>query len=401
VTIHFWTLPGPASFLERAAAALRDGRSLLLLCPNTTTPENPFGPLEDQIRVDRTSHALGTHWLPEGLTEDADLSAALVAAALAKELGFPPAPIGGADGHSLARAPGAESMTVLIDARHLSAAAQEALSTLATQVAASMKAVTGWRRFALAIATIPSAAHHPPQSDTALAVEWWWGVVRPLDVELALDDIPTLDRCMTRAAIELAAWDVDLARQIATRWSGTLGVLDTALDALLEDVDADELPTNLPGGRAPKRPPAALVSHWRSGIVQSWEGSVRWHLTAERLRDDTTPRRLTWLAQVKELFPVIEIERTRLSAWLAEEAIRVGGSSALRVDGEPIDITDLEIGQIIRYLGLHTVVRLPRGRMELIRTLRDLRNALAHRAPVDLKSVLELRKQVESDRGLG
>lgn len=398
MTDAIWQLPGPSAFLERSSAALREGRSVVLLCPNEATPPDLLTELAGSIETDRTSVLVRDGWLPEDQGEDPQTSAGLIAHALFNELGLPLPPPGDTNGFSLASAPGAESLTLLIEARTASNQMQQALVLLATEVADAMKDVGAWRRFALCIAAAPTAGQRVPQPDVALAVRWWWGVLRPLDVELALEGIKVLDPCMTRSAIELATWDVQLADAIARSWSGKLAALDEEIAALVPLAADSSHQLDGDGGRAGRRPSEPLLEAWRAGLVEAWEGSVRWHLSAHLARNQPTARQRVWLAQVKELFPIVEIERTRLTSWLTEAAARSGAPPQVTVDGDQVDLADLEIGQVVRYLGRNREVPVPKGRMELIRSIRDLRNSLAHREPVDLKTVLDLRQRVSSDR---
>lgn len=393
----FWTLPGPAAFIERITGALGSGRSALLLCPNERTPDGILDVIETRLDGSRTAQLLSKGWQPQSEAGDAAGIVRSIAENLFDKLALRLPPPGDVNGVSLATATGAESITLLIDARGASTAAQDALVSLAREVAGAMKDVTGWRRFAICAALSPTTRQGLPGPDVALAVEWWWGVIRPLDIELALDGIPVLDPVMTRAAIEVGTWDLPLAREMARGWSGGLASLEHDLSSILGPCDAGPRLIN-EGHEAYKVPQEQLISAWNAGLVESWGGAVEWHPSIALAEGPSPAIQRVWLAQVKELFPLIEIERTRLAGWLDREAERGGMPRILDVDGLAVEIEDLEIGQLVRYLGCYREVRVPADRMRLIRSLRELRNHLAHRRPVDLKTVLELRRSISADR---
>lgn len=93
--------------------------------------------------------------------------------------------------------------------------------------------------------------------------------------------------------------------------------------------------------------------------------------------------------------PFIELERDRLGQWLATVIASNGGAIGPFAE---TDISSLEIGQLWRCVGHHGHIPLPRERIGLIRDLKDLRNAVAHRSPVSHSTLAELRRRAIADR---
>ncbi|MGH8992269.1 MAG: hypothetical protein ACRDZ7_12230 [Acidimicrobiia bacterium] len=234
-----------------------------------------------------------------------------------------------------------------------------------------------------------------PHPDVTLAVRWWWGVLGPLDVAVWVDDrvrSRPVEEAVELAVAEVAGPDLALAEELLVRWDGTMSGLDRLVARW---TDANPHLAKLPSGgdeRAGPRPPAGLLAAWAAGAVESWSGQLRRHVCAEMADDGEAARTRAWLAQVARVFPLIERERTRLAAWVADRRARPAPG------WETADLGALEIGELYRWMGAHHWVTFSPKRRALLRWLRDARNDLAHREPLEPASLREGQKRIIDDR---
>jgi hypothetical protein len=240
-----------------------------------------------------------------------------------------------------------------------------------------------------------------------IAVHWWWGATGRLDtatvVALARPPVnSSLDRhhlqeAVTQATIaEICGPFLDVAAALATRWKD--GRLET-LSAALHDVIgvtttwAEAIPSRqTEGTRNPgRRPNENLLSAWNAVDVDSWDGRLRHHPRQDLDQEHALAARV-WLAQNHVLLPLLDDARERFTATvrlrarvplprLAEEyGPRRNHDGAPQPPGDLVDA--LELGAM---WGAHLdgVIALTTRERHRLRTLRDARNLLAHRTPLD------------------
>ena len=133
-------------------------------------------------------------------------------------------------------------------------------------------------------------------------------------------------------------------------------------------------------------------------MVEGWSGVLSAHLNLETsTRRDAAATRM-WAGQLAKVLPFIEMERYRLASWLSQQ-LEDG-----RIVLEPwrgTDIAGMEIGPLAACLLAHRVehrLAVPTERVDLLCDLRNARNALAHRRPVDPATVTSLRRRACVDR---
>jgi hypothetical protein len=192
--------------------------------------------------------------------------------------------------------------------------------------------------------------------------------------------------------MEIVRWDLDLLADLAD-WDGTVANLRsrslrlpagpwTAIDASVA---------------ASERPPASSVAAWSRGTVDSWDKHLHVHLAVDHDDESALARRI-WAGQVARVLPFIEHERARLASWFAEQVDRHGGVDEAWAREHGDDIAALEIGPLWACVHAHGRVRVPQPRFELLRDLKDARNAVAHRRPVPTAMARDLRRRAALDR---
>ncbi|MFP8959958.1 hypothetical protein ACLIYP_05185 [Streptomyces nanhaiensis] len=239
-----------------------------------------------------------------------------------------------------------------------------------------------------------------------IAVHWWWGATGRLDaatvVALARPPLKSaLDRhhlyeSVTQATItEVCGPFLDVAAALATRWQdGRPETLPDALRDVLADspVPDGDLLGAAEGTRKPARhPDESLLPAWNAAIVDSWEGRLRHHPGHDLQREHAVASRI-WLAQNQVLLPLLDDARERFAATvrsrarislqrLAEEYCPRRGPDAITESPGAL-IETMELGAM---WGAHRdgAIALTFRERRHLRTLREARNLLAHRTPLD------------------
>ncbi|MDT3395903.1 hypothetical protein RKE29_04465 [Streptomyces sp. B1866] len=241
---------------------------------------------------------------------------------------------------------------------------------------------------------------------------------------------------------EVSGPDLALAGALAERWDGRLATLaDTVLECVerLEGPDAPALRT-VPadrGARAygpdrphgadgrcgtahraghpagspsvgeppPARPGAAVAAHpelalraaWTAGAVDSWEGQLRLHAAGWAAKPEETLTKLVWQAQNRVLLPLLDDARARLAADLPTAAVHgprrlaaaygarrpPGVDGPAEAEGDPARrLAAMELGEMWAAV-CRGEIRLDARARRALRRLRQARNRLAHRIPLD------------------
>ncbi|MCZ2526186.1 hypothetical protein [Streptomyces sp. HB2AG] len=240
-----------------------------------------------------------------------------------------------------------------------------------------------------------------------IAVHWWWGATGRLDtatvVALARPPLKSvLDRqhlyeSIVQATVtEVCGPFLDVAAALAARWQdGRPETLPDALHDVLADSPVPDggLPETTEGARNPARRPAeSLLPAWNAAAVDSWEGRLRHHPGHDLQREHAVASRV-WLAQNQVLLPLLDEARERFAATvrsrariplqqLAEEYCSRRGTDAVVTESPDSLIETMELGAM---WGAHrdgATALTPKERRHL-RVLREARNLLAHRTPLD------------------
>ena len=177
-------------------------------------------------------------------------------------------------------------------------------------------------------------------------------------------------------------------------WDGTVGELVARLPTCASPGLGD-LPDPDPSGL---RPPPNYVKAWSAGMIEGWSGVLSAHVSLEsRTRRDAATIRV-WAGQLAKVLPFIEMERYRLATWLSQQLEAAGG---VLEPWRGTDISGLEIGPLAACLLTHRKehrMAVPTERVDLLCDLRNARNSLAHRQPLDPATVISLRRRACVDR---
>lgn len=224
---------------------------------------------------------------------------------------------------------------------------------------------------------------------SCMAVHWWWGVLDRLDTETRVAAIS--DRRMNAVAMavitELSGWDLHCVDHLVDCWDRTTGGLPAAIHAyhpVVSSPNGDEVPLIQPAvRRKATSPPAELEQLWRDGLVDRWGQSIR---LAPHALDEQGIAQRQWLAHNRILIPHVDEERSHY-----EQLVRKSASQQALEDLHHRDDDIIEIGSLAWLVEVRGVDIGRRERLRL-QTFRNLRNVLAHRAPIAdelLRQVLE------------
>lgn len=238
-----------------------------------------------------------------------------------------------------------------------------------------------------------------------VVVHWWWGATSRLDtatvVALArpLLASATERRHLHEAVVQATITEVcgpflDIAAALASRWhDGLPETLTSTLHGVLADLPGPAIPPQRTEGiRHPgRRPDERLLAAWNAGTVDSWDGRLRHHPGYDLTQEQAVAARV-WLAQNHVLLPLLDDARDQFTttirlrarvppARLAQDyGPQRGPATAL----EPADstVSMMELGAM---WSAHCdgAIALTRTERRRLRTLREARNLLAHRVPLD------------------
>ncbi|MEV6242478.1 hypothetical protein [Lentzea sp. NPDC051838] len=233
-------------------------------------------------------------------------------------------------------------------------------------------------------------------------VHWWWDVYGRLDTATVVAAVrrqslwnttkgktAVLRQLVaTEVMTEVAGPDLLLADHLARSWNGQVSALAEQIGALPYDAADDVLPAEIDGRTGSTRPPQALRSAWRRGVVDRWDRRIRISpaaklSSAEHGDLDT----LVWRGQSRALTPLVDGCRARLEKVLRDNASK----SVIEVLEREQDTHDrrrtrsrqgtLELGAMAWAVSSRRV-QLSRPDADLLFCARDVRNSLAHLRPL-------------------
>lgn len=384
---ELWQLPGPARWLRSLVNDRDGGRSGVVMCPSAGRPAG----LVDAMctaglrSIDR--HVLDPHDGGRCAGASAAADAINLSALTVDRLGLDCS----ADPAALAINPSLGRVSLIVDARSESLVVQAGWIAFAETLAAGGKELPRTTRPTMWVLSSPVDGNVPAlaRSDVGFGHRWWWGSIGPVDAVVSATDAG-MDDEVAACATEVVRWDLDLLDQMSG-WDGTASGLAASQSWWPPTTDALAPPPEAAG--ATPRP--SEVAGWSAGLVESWSGVVVPHIALEtRARAQAAEVRI-WSGQVARVLPFIELERWRLAEWLAAEVATTGGPHP---DWATSDIEALEIGPLYACLRAHRRVSVPSGRTDLVRDLKDARNAIAHRRSLTPATIKDLRLRAASDR---
>ncbi|WP_275561065.1 hypothetical protein [Streptomyces sp. 5-6(2022)] len=243
-----------------------------------------------------------------------------------------------------------------------------------------------------------------PRED--ITVHWWWGATSRLDtatvVTLARPPLasPTdrghLHEAVTQATItEVCGPFLDIAAALASRWDdGRPEGLTAALHDVIAKLPGPAAipPQRTEGTRHPgRRPDDSMLAAWNANTVESWDGRLRRHPGYDLVQEQAVAARV-WLAQNHVLLPLLDDARDQFTATirlrarvpLARLAQDYGPRRESGTAPEPADsaVAMMELGAMWSAHCDGAIALIPAERRRL-RILREARNLLAHRVPLD------------------
>ena len=220
----------------------------------------------------------------------------------------------------------------------------------------------------------------PPTEDICLALHRWYGVVNVLDASLLTAQVvqarglsPLQKRIVVAIVAQLAQWDLTIVERLTSEdlrylLRPTSILQEIALERGWSPADAEAGP-----------------SDWHRGMADCVETEMQVHSAILALRDPPVQlgRRL-WTAEVGVLLPFVEEQR---QAILTELGAFLKTPFKTRFGQTITDINDLEIGHISAQIVSDNLAVTPATR-NLVRCLKDIRNALAHLEPIPVELLL-------------
>jgi hypothetical protein len=220
----------------------------------------------------------------------------------------------------------------------------------------------------------------------SVAVHWWWGVLDRLDTETRLAAVSPRRISPVHAAVitEVAGWDLRCTDFLAEHWDWTTAGLPAALQLYQQQVSCSRqaactTPTSLQHGASV--PPVEVERAWQDGLVDRWGYSIR---PAPHILDESGVTQRLWMAHNRILIPHVEEERA-----VFERLVMARASSAALEGLNRRDDDIVEIGSLAWLVntGRVRIGREPRMRLQ---AFRDLRNDLAHHRPVSDRLLREI-----------
>ncbi|AYF78426.1 hypothetical protein D7D52_36525 [Nocardia yunnanensis] len=212
---------------------------------------------------------------------------------------------------------------------------------------------------------------------THIKVRWWWGVLDHLDTQTRLAAVADRRLNPLDAAVitELAVWDLGCVDYLVENWDRTSEGLPVAVRAYQQHAPAachtaidstDRRPTDAP--------PARQEQAWRAGLLDQWGYSTN---AGPRILDHAAIRRRLWLAHNRALTAYIDEERSHYDSLIRKRAPQRALDGLDRRSDDIIEIGSLAWLVSTGRVSLRTEDR------ERLYAFRDLRNSLAHRTPVN------------------
>ncbi|MCP2242704.1 hypothetical protein [Lentzea aerocolonigenes] len=233
-------------------------------------------------------------------------------------------------------------------------------------------------------------------------VHWWWDVYGRLDTATVAAAVRRQSPwkttkgktailrqlVATEVLIEVAGPDLLLAEHLAGSWNGQASTLAEQIEALPYDAVDDVVPAEIDGRAGGARPPQALRSAWRKGVVDRWDRRIRISPAAKlSSAEHGNLDSLIWRGQSRALTPLVDGCRARLEKVLRDNA----SASVIELLERGQDTHDwrrtrsrqgtLELGAMAWAVSSRRV-QLSRPDADLLFCARDVRNSLAHLSPL-------------------
>lgn len=353
----WWTMPGPATYVEAVVRDVRDGKNVVLALPQSGV-DGIASSVRDELGE---SHVWETLYLDgEGTSPPAEVVYTRF---------VPDRDPGGIySPQNLARETSFANSVVWVE--YVEATTWPRWSAFLSEYAHSVRSKSVCDRSVFCVPVAGDLALRPPVEDVCLSVHAWDGVVDDTDLTLYVAglvrgaDGSRLRRRLQVALITvLAGGDRDLADEL----------LGTPVEDLLRPLPLLQRLATRRGWTA-SRPPTG----WQAGTVHRSDGAEQVHSLLLAL-DGDEPELMCriWKAEVTVLFPFVEQCRRGLLDEL-KGRLRVPYETPF---GAITDASGLELGHILAQME-NNLVDSSSAQRQRARRLRDVRNALAHFDPL-------------------
>jgi hypothetical protein len=379
VSVEVWSLPGPRRLLRELREAIDNGRSVLLLHPESVALDG----LEQRL-MRTTPHR---RWHRVELEQLANHTGTLVQRLL-DHLGHGDLAEGG---DALTLVQQLRGAVLWLVPPHAEATHDAQLGRLLRDFAAAASRQEQHERAVVACVSPPERVSPAPPSDGGLLRRYWWGQVSPLDTLVVVDEVMDQPRVAgdREVVAELAGWDLALAEQLALRWSGDALVDLAAVSPQRRDVwHGGGLfeQAHLASATAPMvDPPEELLAAWAGGCVDWWGGRAVVHTSCHLAHGhERALEGRVWRGQVAAVLPLVEVARERLARWVEQRSHLVDAAWRYR------DVSKLEVGPLERLFSASPGLRRSNEHYELARLLRRTRHQVAHVERVDRTSLARI-----------
>lgn len=358
MTSQLWNLPGPRAWIESISDQVDEGRPTIIACPAPSTPPTLGTALTNTLS---TSRLVEIDQLSADVVDGVE--DALLADRVARELGIalPTGTI--ARAIDLACQPALRGIALWVDARNYPKEVACKWVTLGVQLAAVAQTTSLDERLRFAVAINAGDDVMIPEPDSNLAVIWWWGVLGPIDAALYFRDFH-------HGAVHAA----ELTE--IHRWSLENLTARESFSAAHENPVGKDQVDNSTHGSVATPTPDKFRTQWAAGLVECWDGRLDVHVS---ITGDSDRRR--WLAQIKTVFPALELVRVELARRVAELA------EQRRIDRT--EVIDLELSLLKGWI-YERALRLSRDDWNLLRIATAARHRLAHLEPLNIDELAEL-----------
>ncbi len=385
-----WGLPGPRKFVERIGYSIWSAEETpLLLLPDQFDVDGVRRAISAELELKMSPLLVDVSSLNAKLTPlEAILENLQIAIDFRERL----------DAVTFVARGGLDRRIVFLDLRGLESAEQvTAWSQFLMQFASAAREVPVGRRCAICAIANAWEALLLPEHEPSIRRFWWWGVLSRLDGEVYVaNSSPSVDFDKGSAIVELAAYDFDFMQLLLEEWDGEADSIGVLIEHYTSTLRLEELPPLVSLAKSAEAPPHQLIDYWASGVINSWSGidpCVHIAIPHESGRADL--KRRIWRAQVRALFPEVELERQRLAAWVKRRR------RSLAPEWADTDIDELEIGPLWKAIRENSSLNIDDDTRDLARWLAYARNRLAHLDVLTQNEIREGRRYIQTARERG
>ena len=355
----WWSLPGPARFVDSLLSDLRSGRNLVIALPEHHPPglRSALGKKASRLRPTLLPRVRSV-WQRGGRGSPIARTVSSQTTSPNKDPCIPPS------ARLLSLAPALGGSVLWIDG--ITDQTSSVWLQFLEEYKNACRVRREYERFLLVVPLVGTSAERPPKEELALGVHRWEGVVGRIDMLLyttALLDLahlsPLLQDLATAVTVEVSGTDPLLVDRLVR----------APLESILEPLDIVCDEAHQRGWREVSSP------CWHRGMIDRVNGKKLVHSDAEvAAKSLETVGRRVWRGQVAVLFPFLEDHRLRFA-----QMYRPLLHTPIRTEFETInDHESLELSHRSDQLRGKIAAR----KLEMLESCLRIRNDLAHVRPL-------------------